>query len=211
MACCVARFDKWLKAGVMEGAQRFFPRSGTPQGGVVSPVIANVYLHTVLDEWFEKEMVPRLLAEAHLIRYADDFVRVFREAPDAYLVFDLLAQRFAEFGLKLHPRQDPADPLSASTVGTVTERPACPQKLRLPGIQLPLGPLSKGRLGGEADDGPESFHPGRCTASRSGVDATGTFRSPSSTSTSFASYEDTMATSESSATCTPSLACVTRS
>ena len=52
--------DKWLKAGVMEGAQRFFPRSGTPQGGVVSPVIANVYLHTVLDEWFEKEMVPRL-------------------------------------------------------------------------------------------------------------------------------------------------------
>ena len=95
--------DKWLKAGVMEGAQRFFPRSGTPQGGVVSPVIANVYLHTVLDEWFEKEMVPRLSAEAHLIRYADDFVMVFREAQDAYLVFDLLAQRFAEFGLKLHP------------------------------------------------------------------------------------------------------------
>ena len=70
--------DKWLKAGVMEGTQRFFPRSGTPQGGVVSPLIANVYLHTVLDEWFEKEMVPRLSAEAHLIRYADDFVMVFR-------------------------------------------------------------------------------------------------------------------------------------
>ena len=95
--------DKWLKAGVMEGAQRFFPRSGTPQGGVVSPILANVYLHTVLDEWFEKEMVPRLTAEAHLIRYADDFVLVFREAQDAYLVFDQLAERFAEFGLKLHP------------------------------------------------------------------------------------------------------------
>jgi group II intron reverse transcriptase/maturase len=95
--------DKWLKAGVMEGAQRFFPRSGTPQGGVVSPLLANVYLHTVLDEWFEKEMVPRLTAEAHLIRYADDFVLVFREAQDAYLVFDQLAERFAEFGLKLHP------------------------------------------------------------------------------------------------------------
>jgi group II intron reverse transcriptase/maturase len=95
--------DKWLKAGVMEGAQRFFPSSGTPQGGVVSPLLANVYLHTVLDEWFEKEMVPRLTAEAHLIRYADDFVLVFREAQDAYLVFDQLAEQFAEFGLKLHP------------------------------------------------------------------------------------------------------------
>lgn len=95
--------NKWLKAGVMEEGQRHFPRSGTPQGGVVSPMLANIYLHAVLDEWFEKEMVPRLSAEAHLIRYADDFVLVFREARDAHIVYDRLAERFAEFGLRLHP------------------------------------------------------------------------------------------------------------
>lgn len=95
--------DKWLKAGVMEGAQRYFPRSGTPQGGVVSPMLANIYLHAVLDEWFDKQIAPRLSAEAHLIRYADDFVMVFREARDAYTVYDRLAGRFAEYGLRLHP------------------------------------------------------------------------------------------------------------
>jgi RNA-directed DNA polymerase len=95
--------DKWLKAGVMDGVQRSYPHSGTPQGGVVSPVLANIYLHTVLDDWFEKDIVPRLKGEAHLIRYADDFVMVFREGQDAHLLFDLLRERFAEFDLKLHP------------------------------------------------------------------------------------------------------------
>jgi hypothetical protein len=66
-------------------------------------MLANIYLHAVLDEWFEKEMAPRLSAEAHLIRYADDFVLVFREARDAHSVFDRLAERFAEYGLRLHP------------------------------------------------------------------------------------------------------------
>jgi group II intron reverse transcriptase/maturase len=95
--------NKWLKAGVLEEARRYFPRSGTPQGGVISPLLANVYLHAVLDEWFEKDIAPKLVSEAHLIRYADDFVVVFREAQDAHSVLDRLGARFAEFGLKLHP------------------------------------------------------------------------------------------------------------
>ena len=95
--------NKWLKAGVLEGTQRHYPDSGTPQGGVISPILANIYLHAVLDEWFEKDITPRLQGRAHLIRYADDFVVVFRDEKDARLVFDRLGQRFAEFGLKLHP------------------------------------------------------------------------------------------------------------
>ena len=95
--------DKWLKAGVLEQEQLHYPHSGTPQGGVISPLLANIYLHYVLDEWFEKDIAPRLGSRAHLIRYADDFVLVFREAQDAYTVFDRLAGRFAEYGLKLHP------------------------------------------------------------------------------------------------------------
>jgi group II intron reverse transcriptase/maturase len=95
--------DKWLKAGVLDGVQRSYPRSGTPQGGVVSPILANIYLHAVLDEWFATDVVPRLKGEAHLVRYADDFVLVFRDGQDAHLVFELLRERFAEYDLKLHP------------------------------------------------------------------------------------------------------------
>jgi group II intron reverse transcriptase/maturase len=97
--------DKWLKAGVLEQEQLHYPHSGTPQGGVISPLLANIYLHYILDEWFEKDIAPRLQGRGHLIRYADDFVLVFREAHDAYAVFDRLAGRFAEYGLKLHPEK----------------------------------------------------------------------------------------------------------
>jgi RNA-directed DNA polymerase len=97
--------DKWLKAGVLEQEQLHYPHSGTPQGGVISPLLANIYLHYVLDEWFEKDIAPRLQSQGHLIRYADDFVLVFREAHDAYIVFDRLAGRFAEYGLELHPEK----------------------------------------------------------------------------------------------------------
>jgi retron-type reverse transcriptase len=64
--------DKWLKAGVMEAGVLTHPDTGTPQGGVVSPLLANVYLHEVLDRWFETQVRPRLAGRAVLIRYADD-------------------------------------------------------------------------------------------------------------------------------------------
>jgi RNA-directed DNA polymerase len=95
--------DKWLNAGVMEGRELSHPDAGTPQGGVISPLLANIYLHTVLDEWFARDVVPRLRGRAHLVRYADDFVMLFAREDDARRVFEVLPKRFAKYGLTLHP------------------------------------------------------------------------------------------------------------
>jgi group II intron reverse transcriptase/maturase len=97
--------DKWLKAGVMEEGRQSYPESGTPQGGVISPLLANVYLHKVLDTWFEKEVRPRLKGRACLIRYADDVVMAFELEQDAARVVEALAKRLARFGLRLHPEK----------------------------------------------------------------------------------------------------------
>lgn len=94
---------KWLNAGVMEDGAISYPESGTPQGGVISPILANIYLHEVLDVWFYEEVRPRLEGKAFLVRYADDFVIVFSEERDARRVMDVLPKRFGKFGLALHP------------------------------------------------------------------------------------------------------------
>ena len=96
---------KWLKAGVMEEGQLSYPESGTPQGGVISPILANVYLHDVLDTWFEREVKPRLHGRGKLVRFADDFVIVFEREDDARRVYEVLPKRFAKFGLQLHPEK----------------------------------------------------------------------------------------------------------
>ena len=75
--------DKWLKAKVLEDGQLRRTTDGTPQGGVISPLLANVYLHEVLDRWFVEQVQPRMRGPAHLIRYADDFVMVFATESDA--------------------------------------------------------------------------------------------------------------------------------
>ncbi len=92
----------WLKAGVFE--RGLFERSidGTPQGGVVSPILANIFLHHVLDEWFEDEIAPRLSRRAFLVRYADDAVIVVDSEEDARRVMNVLPKRFCKFGLTLH-------------------------------------------------------------------------------------------------------------
>lgn len=95
--------DKWLKAGVMEAGNLSHPPTGTPQGGVVSPILSNIYLHKVLDEWFEEEVKPRLRGAAFLIRFADDFVLVFQLEVDARRVLEVLPKRFDRYGLHLHP------------------------------------------------------------------------------------------------------------
>jgi RNA-directed DNA polymerase len=95
--------DKWLAAGVMEGAEWSRPKAGTPQGGVVSPLLANIYLHDALDRWFEREVKPRLIGCAFMVRYADDLVMVFANERDARLVMDALPGRLAQYGLTLHP------------------------------------------------------------------------------------------------------------
>jgi hypothetical protein len=94
---------KWLNAGVLEDGSLTFPEAGTPQGGVISPLLANVYLHYVLDVWFEHQVKPCLRGQAFLIRYADDFVIGFTDEADARRVLAVLPQRFAKYGLTLHP------------------------------------------------------------------------------------------------------------
>jgi len=94
---------KWLNAGVLEGAELSRPEAGTPQGGVISPLLANIYLHEVVDDWFVREVQPRLKGRAVLIRYADDLVFVFARREDAERVLDVLPKRFGKYGLSLHP------------------------------------------------------------------------------------------------------------
>jgi RNA-directed DNA polymerase len=96
---------KWLHAGVLEEGSLQHPESGTPQGGVISPLLANVYLHYVLDEWFEQEVKPRLQGEAFVVRYADDFVIGLTDERDAGRVMDVLPKRFGKYGLSLHPEK----------------------------------------------------------------------------------------------------------
>jgi len=94
---------KWLNAGVLEGVELSYPEAGTPQGGVISPLLANIYLHEVLDTWFEREVRPRMRGQAFLVRYADDLVMGFASEQDARRVLDVLPKRFARFGLAVHP------------------------------------------------------------------------------------------------------------
>jgi RNA-directed DNA polymerase len=96
---------KWLNAGVLEEGRLSYPESGTPQGGVISPLLANVYLHYVLDEWFAGEVRPRLRGRSFLIRYADDFVIGFSDEGDAQRVMEVLPKRFSKYGLTLHPQK----------------------------------------------------------------------------------------------------------
>jgi RNA-directed DNA polymerase len=96
---------KWLKAGILEDGNLRYPENGSPQGGVISPLLANLYLHYVLDIWFEEEVKPRLQGVAYLIRYADDFVILFTREADARRVQEVLPKRFSRFGLTLHPEK----------------------------------------------------------------------------------------------------------
>lgn len=97
--------DKWLKAGVLEEGQVNYPSEGTPQGGVISPLLSNIYLHYVLDEWFNEVIQPRLKAESKLIRFADDFLLLFSSREDAYRVMKVLPKRMGRYGLTLHPEK----------------------------------------------------------------------------------------------------------
>ena len=93
--------SRFLKSGIMEEGIYFETDQGTPQGGVLSPVLANVYLHYVLDSWFETEVIPQLNGYAQLIRYADDFIVCFENEKEAMIFGVALRQRMNKFGLKI--------------------------------------------------------------------------------------------------------------
>lgn len=93
---------KWLKAGVMEDGSIHYPEEGTPQGGVISPLLSNIYLHDVLDSWFESVVKPRLDGKAELIRFADDYVILLERERDARRILSVLPKRFGKYGLTIH-------------------------------------------------------------------------------------------------------------
>src|SRR6266481_257077 len=95
--------DKWLKAGVLEDGLLHHTTVGSPQGGVVSPLLANIFLHHVLDEWYASEVRPRLKRRSTLARFADDFVMAFEDFRDAQRVLAVLGKRLERYGLELHP------------------------------------------------------------------------------------------------------------
>ena len=93
---------KWFNAGVMDGGELIHPETGTPQGSVASPLLANIYLHTALDEWFAEVVQPRLRGRSFMARFADDFIILCEFEDDARRVLEVLPKRLAKYGLSLH-------------------------------------------------------------------------------------------------------------
>ena len=96
---------KWIKVGVIEEGKLLVSETGTGQGQPISPLLANIFLHHVLDKWFEEVVRPRLEGEAHEIRFADDAILCFERKEDAEKVLRVLPKRFAKYGLTLHPEK----------------------------------------------------------------------------------------------------------
>jgi RNA-directed DNA polymerase len=116
--------QKWIHVGVIENGRLLVTETGTGQGQVISPLLANIYLHDVLDEWFEHEVKPRWRGQAAEIRYADDFILCFQYREDAERVLAVLPKRFAKYGLTLHPEKTP---LLAFGRSALPSRPDAPQ------------------------------------------------------------------------------------
>jgi group II intron reverse transcriptase/maturase len=94
--------DKWLKAGVLEEGVLSYPEKGSPQGGVISPILANIYLHEVMDKWFVTEVQRRLRGRGFMVRYADDIIIALNNGEDVRRLMDVLPKRFGRYGLELH-------------------------------------------------------------------------------------------------------------
>jgi hypothetical protein len=99
----ISLIRRWLKAGVLEKGEVHLSEEGTPQGGSISVLLSNLYLHYVLDLWFERVVKPRLRGEACMVRYIDDFVLCFQYRADALRVQEALAKRLRRFNLTLEP------------------------------------------------------------------------------------------------------------
>jgi len=96
---------KWLNAGVQEKGQLSYPEAGSPQGGVISPLLSNIYLHHVMDVWFETVVKPRMTEKVFMVRFADDILVGFSDKQDATRVMEVLPGRFGKFGLTVHPEK----------------------------------------------------------------------------------------------------------
>ncbi len=129
---------KWLRAGVLEQGAVTHPDRGTPQGGVTSPLLASVFLHRLLDLWFEREVKPRLRGRVTLSRYADDCVVVLQQGADARRVRALLPKQLGKQGVLLHP--DKRRPGPWETRGRFPPRPPDWARVVVRRMRLPLRP-----------------------------------------------------------------------
>ena len=107
--------DKWLKAGIMDKRQLSYLREGKPQGGSISPLISNIFLHYVLDQWFKEQIQPLLKGKSFIIRFADYYLLGFTNSEDALRMMEVLPKRLGKFGLTLHPEKTRLIDLGANT------------------------------------------------------------------------------------------------
>lgn len=141
---------KWLNAGVTKGREVSYPVKGTPQGGVISPLLANIYLDEVVDKWWVHTIEPRLYGRAVMVRYADDMVMVFERKRDAERMVKALPKRFARYGLAVHPektRMLPFEPPDKRTPGRRGGPPTAPGSFDFLGFTLHWRRTQKGKWG----------------------------------------------------------------
>jgi RNA-directed DNA polymerase len=150
---------KWIHVGVIEDGRLRVTQTGTGQGQVISPLLANIYLHDVLDEWFEHEVKPRLRGQAAEIRYADDCILCFQYREDAERVLAVLTKRFAKYGLTLHPEKTR---LLAFGRSALPRHPNAPKPdLRFPRLHAPLCAQPGGTVCDSHPDHPHTPSPQR--------------------------------------------------
>ena len=134
----------------------WYPEQGTPQGGVVSPLLSNIFLHEVLDIWFHQMVQPRMKGRSFMVRYADDAVLGFAREDDVRRVLAVLPKRFCKFGLTLHPDKtrlvDFRRPRRDS-------KPTPCQSFDMLGFTHYWGQVSKGAMGGETENGQRPLQP----------------------------------------------------
>ncbi len=135
---------KCLHVGVLDGEEYSEPEVGTAQGSMLSPMLGNIYLHHVLDVWFDREVKPRLRGKVSLVRYADDLVIGFERREDAERVMGVLRQRMAEYGLTLHPEKTRLVPFQAANAAAGRQGT---WNLRLSRLHALLAEDPEGKLG----------------------------------------------------------------
>ncbi|HEU4408364.1 MAG TPA: reverse transcriptase domain-containing protein [Polyangiaceae bacterium] len=163
--------DKWLKAGVLDEGQLRRSDVSTPQGGVISPLLANVYLHYVLDEWFAAAVGPRMNKRHVLVRFCDDFVLAFEDFLDDRRVFEVLGKRVGRFGLALHPDKTR---LATSASGDRTGGTPPRRRRRSTSSALPTCGASRGGARTSSTSGRRRLGTrGRCARSMTGARSIG--------------------------------------
>lgn len=143
---CLRIIQRLLKAGVLEDGVFSATEEGTPQGGLVSPVLSNIYLHYVLDLWFEKRYASSCSGKACLIRYADDYVACFEQEADARRFQREMEQRLAQFDLQVEPSKTAVLPFGSHALGTGPRRDGEPRTFSFLGFTHYVGRSRRGRF-----------------------------------------------------------------